>query len=151
MARRLLAAILLAGALPIGTAAAKGYEPGYYAGHTSRGSQITFVVANGQVSDLLSEITDSCHPGKWYVTLYPHAAKIDSHGNWSHRTPGSLPTVYHGHLSGGSATGTIDDRSQNTAGRTCHGRVSFHAKRASPVRLGAATVGSNGTDVLIDR
>jgi hypothetical protein len=132
-----------------GVALGKGYVPAFYSGHTSQGAAITFVAASGEVSELVTQITDSCKPGKWYVTLYPHPARIDSRGDWSHRTPGSLPTVYHGHLSGSSASGTIDDLSDNNAGRRCHGHVSFHAKPSSPLRVGAATVGGRGTDVLL--
>ena len=127
----------------------KGLRAGYYSGRTSQGATVTFVVAGGQVSELLSRITDTCHPGNWYVTLYPHASPINAHGSWTHRTPGAFPTVYHGHLSGDTATGTIDDRSKNNAGRTCTGHVSFRATRGGPLRIGSATVGTNGTDVLI--
>lgn len=129
---------------------ARAYQPGYYSGHTSQRSAITFAVASGHVSELLSQITDSCNPGRWYVTLYPHPARVSSRGNWSHRTPGSFPTVYHGHLSGNRATGTIDDTSRNAAGRTCHGRVSFRANRVNPLRLGTASISSRGTDVAVD-
>src|SRR5581483_11015260 len=100
-------------------AAADAYEPGFYSGHNSQGWPITFVASGGQVSDLLTEVTDSCNPGKWYVTLYPHPARVNSRGSWSHRTPGPFPTVYHGHLSGAKASGTIDDKSQNNSKRTC--------------------------------
>jgi hypothetical protein len=150
--RRSAVATLVAAALVLlaaGQAHAKGYGAGYYSGRTSQGSAISFVVADGEVSELLAQITDTCNPGKWYVTLYPKPARIDAAGRWSHRTPGALPTVYHGRLGGTTASGTIDDLSTNNAGRRCRGHESFHATRSGPVRIGPATVGARGTDVLL--
>ena len=141
--------VIVLALIPLSPAAAKGSAAGYYSGRTSQGSEVSFVVANGEVSELLSRITDSCKPGKWYVTLYPKPARIDGGGRWSHRTPGSLPTIYHGRLSGANASGTIDDLSKNNSGRRCRGHVSFHAARTTPLRVGAATVGGRGTDVLL--
>lgn len=135
--------------LPVSEAHGTGYGAGYYSGRTSQGSAISFVVADGEVSELSALITDTCDPGKWYVTLYPKPARIDAAGRWSHRTPGALPTVYHGRLGGNTASGTIDDLSANNAGRRCRGHESFHARRSGPLRVGSATVGGRGTDVLL--
>jgi hypothetical protein len=142
-------AVIVLALLPLSQAAAKGYGAGYYTGRTSQGKAISFVVANGEVSYLYSQLTDNCKPGKWYVTLYPKPARIDAHGHWFRRTPGAFPTVYHGQVGARTASGTIDDLSQNSAGRRCRGHVSFHASRSAPLRVGTATVGARGTDVLL--
>ncbi|MGB0098055.1 MAG: hypothetical protein WBP81_36655 [Solirubrobacteraceae bacterium] len=146
--RRIAIGIVVLSVVPLSAAQAKGYQMGYYTGRTSQGSEMSFVVAGGQVSHLFTTMTDTCSPGRWYVTLYPKASRIDSHGNWSHRVPGSFPTVFHGHLSGSRARGTIDDQSENNQHRRCHGRVSFHATPGGPLRVGSANVGGNGTDVI---
>lgn len=130
-------------------ATAAGYSPGFYSGRTSQGRAITFLVANGKVTNLDTGIIDSCDPGTYDVSLYPESASIDAAGNWSHRAAESpsQPTIYHGRLSGRSATGTITDTSDNSKGKACHGQVSFHAVVSSPVSIGPATVGNQGTDV----
>ena len=130
-------------------ARAKAYRAGYYPGQTSQGRAITFVVAHGRVSELLSMVTDTCKPGKWYVTVYPHTARVTSRGDWYHRTSGRYATVYHGHITGATASGAIDDVSKNKAGRICHGHVAFRAQRGAPVHVARATVGPRGTDVLL--
>ena len=132
-----------------GVAVASGYVPGFYSGRTGQGQAITFLVAHGEVSDLYTGIVDSCSPGTYEVSLYPEPAPIDAAGSWSHRTAGSpsQPTIYHGQLSGHSASGTITDTSDNSRGKACHGHTTFHAAISSPVSIGPATVGNQGTDV----
>jgi hypothetical protein len=143
-----IAALLLA-VIPPGVALGKGYLPGFYAGHTSQGKPISFLAAGGQVSGLQTEIVDSCHPGSLSEFLHPYAARVDAHGNWSHRAAAvrSQPTSYHGHLDGSSASGAIDDITDARNGRRCHGQIRFRASRSSPLRVGSATVGGRGTDV----
>ncbi len=149
MSALIAAVVIVVTLLPVSEAAAKGYRAGYYAGRTSQGKAISFVVANGEVSYLLSQLIDNCKPGRWYVTLYPKPARIDARGHWFRRAPGAFPTVYHGQIGARTASGTIDDLSQNNAGRRCRGHVSFHASRTAPAHIGTATVGGRGTDVLL--
>lgn len=132
-----------------GLALGKGYVPGFYAGHTTQGKALSFLVADGKVSNLYTQIADRCHAGSYIDTLFPHPARINAHGSWSHRSAevAAQPTVYHGHLGGSTASGTIDDVADNARRQRCHGHVGFHATRGGPVRIGPATVGGRGTDV----
>ncbi len=132
--------------------AAGGYTSGFYAGRTSQGRPITFVVAAGRVTELYTEVIDGCHPGSYGDYLTPHPARVGAGGDWSHRANEipSQPTVYHGRVSGNRASGTIDDVVKNRRGRRCHGHVHFRASPHSPVRIGAASVGGRGTDVRLE-
>jgi hypothetical protein len=143
--------VLVMAFVPVGVARASTYANGFYAGHTSQGKSITLVVAGGQVSELNTQIVDSCHPGSLHEFLHPYPAHIDTHGNWYHRAAGipSQPTVYHGHVGAGKVRGTIDDTTNARGGKPCHGHVRFSAVPSSPLRLGSATVGAHGTDVLV--
>jgi hypothetical protein len=146
---RPLAAVLFALVLAA-PAAAAGYANGFYSGRTSQGKTLSFVVAHGKVSELVTQIVDSCHPGSVLETLTPHTASISRRDAWFHRAAElpRQPTIYHGRLRGRKASGTITDTSDNT-GRACHGHSRFSARPGSPLRLGPATVGANGTDVLL--
>ena len=132
-----------------GTALGKGYVQGFYAGHTTQGRALSFLVADGKVSNLYTQIVDRCHAGSYTDTLFPHPARINARGSWFHRSAEvpAQPTVYHGRLGGSTASGTIDDIAVNGHRQRCHGHVSFHAARGDPVRIGPATVGGRGTDV----
>lgn len=152
VALRPLAAVLFALVLAVPAAAsAAGYANGYYSGRTSQGKTLSFVVAHGKVSELFTQIVDSCHPGSMLEYLTPHPAPISRRGAWSHRAAESprQPTIYHGRLRGRQASGTITDTTDKKGGRPCHGHVRFSARAGSPLRLGPATVGANGTDVLL--
>jgi hypothetical protein len=133
-------------------ALAKGYAPGFYSGRTSQGRSITFLVAAGQVTNLDTEIVDSCNPGTYDVSLYPNPSRIDAAGSWSRRSAEvpSQPTIYHGQLSGRTASGTITDTSDNSRRKACHGHTTFHATVSSPVSVNKATVGHLGTDVELN-
>jgi hypothetical protein len=150
VALRPLAAVLFALVLAA-PAAAAGYANGFYSGRTSQGKTLSFVVAHGKVSELFTQIVDSCHPGSLLENLTPHTAPISRRGTWFHRAAGSprQPTIYHGRLKGHKASGTITDTTDNKGGRACHGHVRFSARAGSPLRLGRATVGTNGADVLL--
>jgi hypothetical protein len=150
--RPLLSMVVLVMALvPVGVARASTYANGFYSGRTSQGKTITLVVAGGQVSELNTQIVDSCHPGSLLEFLHPYPTRIDAHGNWYHRAAGipAQPTIYHGHLGAGKARGTIDDTADTKAGKRCHGHLHFSAVPSSPLRLGSATVGAHGTDALV--
>jgi hypothetical protein len=131
-----------------GAALGKGYVPGFYAGHTTQGKPLSFLAVGGKVSDLYTQIVDRCDPGSYTDTLFPHPVRITARGSWSHRAAEirAQPTVYHGHLGGSTASGTIDDIADSGRKR-CHGHVGFHAARRDPVGIGPATVGGRGTDV----
>ena len=137
--------------VPASVAVAAGYVPGFYSGSTSQKKPIVFLVAGGEVSALGTEIVDSCHPGSYLVSLTPHPAQIRASGDWSHRADEipAQPAVYHGHVSGTTANGTIDDIIDNARGQRCHGHVTFHATRKSPVRIASATVGGLGTEIQL--
>jgi hypothetical protein len=145
------ATALLALMIWAAVAVARDYDAGFYSGRTSQGKPISLVVAGGQVSELNTEIIDSCHPGTLREFLHPYAARLDGRGNWSHRAAAirSQPTVYSGHVAGASAGGTIDDVTNNSRGQRCHGHIRFSTKRSSPLAIGPATVGGRGTDVLL--
>jgi hypothetical protein len=132
-----------------GAALGEGYVQGFYAGHTTQGKALSFLVADGRVTNLYTQIVDRCGPGSYTDTLFPHPARINARGGWSHRAAEvpAQPTVYHGRLAGATASGTIDDIADNSKRNRCHGHVSFHAARSDPVRIGPATVGGRGTDV----
>ena len=139
-------ALLVASA---GVALGNGYVPGFYAGRTAQGKAITFLAAGGKVSDLYTHIVDTCRRGSYTDNLFPHPALVNARGNWFHRADEmpTQPTVYHGHLDGIRASGTITDVVDPSRGRRCQGHTSFHATRSDPVRIGPATVGGDGTDV----
>ena len=135
-----------------GVALAKGYAPGFYSGHTGQGRPITFLVANGEVTNLDTGIVDACNPGTYNVSLYPDSSRINAAGSWSCRAAEdpSQPTIYHGQLSGRSASGTITDTSDNSRGKACHGYTTFRATVSDPVGIAKATVGNRGTDVELN-
>jgi hypothetical protein len=128
-----------------GVAVGKDYVQGFYAGHTTQGKALSFLVADGKVSDLYTQIVDRCGSGSYTDTLFPHPARINARGSWSHRAAEApaQPTVYHGHLAGSTASGTIDDIAENSKRKRCRGHVSFHAARNDPVRIGPTTVNGN--------
>ena len=104
------------------------------------------------MSQLYTEIADSCHRGSYTDTLFPHSIPINARGSWSHRANEmpTQPTIYHGRFAGARASGTIDDIVDPSRGRRCHGHTSFHATRSDPVGIGPATVGGRGTDVELN-
>jgi hypothetical protein len=132
-------------------AGASGVAAGWYSGRTSQGQQITFVVAGGQVSQLETWVIDSCDPGTWDDYLTPHPAPIATNGLWTHRAveDPTQPTIYHGQISGSSASGTIADTIANSSKKLCSSQVTYRAKRANPLRIASATVGSSGIEVQL--
>jgi hypothetical protein len=150
--RRLAALTILALPAISGSAvAAPLYASGFYAGTTSQGKTITFMVASRRVHDLYAEIVDGCQGGQFNDYLFPEPAPIAADGTWSHAAAEnpSTPTVYHGRLQGTSATGTITDTARNARGRVCKGTATFTTALTHPLHVGQATVGARGTDVPI--
>ena len=152
------AAALLAATAVLGAPAPAqaSYRSGNFAGRTSQGYAISFIVSRGRVASLETKIVDSCGRGAGAVrvNLHPRSTAIARNGNWYRRAAAvpSQPTVYRGHLSGSTGTGSIDDVSF-FQGRRCHGRVSYRVSRVrrlpQSVVINSATTSPPGLVVVV--
>jgi hypothetical protein len=108
------------------TALAASYKPGSYKGKTGQTDSvtkkkypITFKIKNGTISNVSTKTRDKCPDGSILVVrqqVFP-SAPINSKGRFTLRTGGaSQPAVMKGTVTGTTASGTITDKTQDTAG-----------------------------------
>jgi hypothetical protein len=143
MTRRRWHYVLIAATISLaiaGTAlAATAYKSGSYKGSTGQTNPkyhkkyvMRFKIANGKISDVSTRTHDKC-PGGSYLDVRQDAftsAKLDSNGRFTLRAGTSQqPAVMKGKVTGSTASGTLTDKTFDSAGGLCKASTTWSARR----------------------
>jgi hypothetical protein len=139
MPRFLIAVILCFGVAGAAAAATAPFKQGKYKGTTGqlnpskgRNFPLTFTIANGKISKVRTTTRDKCPDGTYLRVdqgVFP-TVRLDSKGRFTLRAgPKEQPAVMKGRVSGSTASGTITDRNNDTAGSgVCKASTTWTAK-----------------------
>jgi hypothetical protein len=121
----------------VGAAGAYGAATGVrYAGRTSQGRPISFQRTGAAITHLQFHIVDRCPGGK---QLFVHdsgfpALQVKNSkfgGTFVARAPEKATAIVSGRVQGQTVSGTLSDRTRNSAGKFCTGRATFKLTHSS--------------------
>jgi len=141
--RILFAAVLCLAIAGTAAAATAPYKSGTYKGRTGqrnpdtgKGFSVSFVIAKGKISSVLTKTRDKCPDGT-FLRVKQNAfktTKLDSKGRFTLRAgTATQPAVMKGKVSGSKASGTITDRTNDPAPESsgvCKASTTWTAKLA---------------------
>jgi hypothetical protein len=119
--------------------AATAYRSGDYKGRTAqtnpdngRKYRISFKIANGRISNVATKTRDNC-PNKKHLVVNQNAftsAKLGPKGGFTLRAgTKQQPAVLKGKVTGSNASGTLTDKTYNSATGMCKVSTTWTAKR----------------------